>query len=103
MSGRFDVSPEQLRHHARTVGEVARGIRSQHAKLDACHVGEGGFGVFFGWMAEGFNSTNQTLVETLDAQAQLLGRYADGLTDTAQDFEELEALVAVYFAAGDVR
>ena len=103
MTGQFNVSPDQMRQYARSIAEVASGVRGQHGKLNACHVGEGGFGVFFGWMAGGFNQTNGAIVESLDAQAQLLQRYADGLSDTAKDFEELEALIAQFFALGDFR
>lgn len=103
MNGQLDVSPAELRHHACAVDEVVTGVRRQLGKVEACHVNESGFGVFFGWMAGGFTRTTQELVDGLETQVMLLDRYATGLRLTATEFEDLEAAVARLFAAGGER
>lgn len=103
MNGQFDVSPDQLRHHARAVEDVATAVRSEREKMVSCHVSASAFGVFFGWMAEGFERTQKELGESLEAQGLLLGWYGIGLNDTASEFEELEAAVARLFSVGTLQ
>lgn len=98
MSTEFDVSPAQLRQHARAVEEVVTAVGGQRSSVGRCYANEGGFGVFFGWMAGRFNRSTEELVDALNTQAQLLEGYATGLRDTASDFELLEAAVARLFA-----
>lgn len=103
MNGQLDVSPAELRHHARAVEEVEAGVRRQLGEVEACHVNEGGFGVFFGWMAGRFTRTTQELVDGLETQVLLLDRYATGLRHTATEFEQLEEAIARLFAVGEGR
>lgn len=95
---RIDVSPDRVRRFARAADDAAAGVRGQRTKLDACHVAESSFGVFFGWMGDGFKRTTESLLDNLEAQAGLLDWYAQQLRDTATEFEEIEAAIARIFA-----
>lgn len=96
----FSVHQGQLVNHSYAVDSLVTQIRAQASALQGIKLGTDTFGLLNFWMPPVLNSFFLTDGDTVLDMADTVGRAAEAVRSTAQDFDETDAGVADGFGCG---